>query len=371
VPAPGRTKTGASAAKPMQLPPAVDIRLDQTVREFWFERVEQHTKDQYAGVAISKFPEDLRVYEHLLWLSKPNVVIEVGTQQGGSALWFRDRLLTLATYQGASSDAPLVISIDIELETARTSLAAADPDYQRTIHLVEGDVREPAVAEEVERRLPPGARCLVIEDSLHEYDTTLASLRAFAKLVPVGGFFVVEDGSVDVEAMRLGPEWPRGVLPAVRDWLTSTEGSQFVVREGLELYGMTCHPQGFLQRVGDEEQARDTTFDFPEQRLLSTQGITIRQALHQKETAEERTRAAEHELREVRAALADTEKELLELRDRRSTALSELERQTYWLQRADIDLDAWMRRRPLRLAFHALRAVLRLRRIFNKKRPSG
>ena len=71
--------------------------------------------------------------------------------------------------------------------------------------MVEGDIREQAVAEEVERLLPAGARCLVIEDSLHEYDTTLASLRAFAKLVPVGGFFVVEDGSVDVEAMRLGP----------------------------------------------------------------------------------------------------------------------------------------------------------------------
>jgi cephalosporin hydroxylase len=354
----------------MQLPPAVDIRLDQTVREFWFERVEQHTRDRYAGVPISKFPEDLRVYEHLLWLSRPNVVIEVGTQEGGSALWFRDRLVTLAAYPGGATATTLVVSIDVDLEAAKRCLAAADPDYQETIRLVEGDIREPAVAEEVERLLPAGAHCLVIEDSLHEYDTTIASLRAFAKLVPVGGFFVVEDGSVDVDAMRLGAEWPRGVLPAVRDWLASPEGAQFAVRENLELYGMTCHPQGFLQRVGNQGEPGQRPFEFPEQRLLSTRGITIRQALHERDVAEEKRRAMEHELRETRAALADTEKVLIELRDGRSAALSELERQTYWLQWGDIDLDAWMRRRPLRLAFRALRALLRLRRTF-KQRLSG
>ena len=43
-----------------------------------------------------KFPEDLRVYEHLLWQTAPSTVIEVGVKDGGSALWFRDRLRTLA-----------------------------------------------------------------------------------------------------------------------------------------------------------------------------------------------------------------------------------------------------------------------------------
>ena len=95
--------------------------------------------------------------------------------------------------------------------------------------------------------VPPGARCMVIEDSAHEYDTTLASLRGLAHLVPRGGFFVVEDGCVDVEELRLDPAWPRGVLPAVHDWLTTEPG--FHVRRDLELYGVSCHPEGFLQRA--------------------------------------------------------------------------------------------------------------------------
>jgi len=44
---------------------------------------------------------------------------------------------------------------------------------------------------------------------------------------------VVEDGCVDIKAMRLEPDWPRGVLPAIADWLETTEGRCFSVRRDL------------------------------------------------------------------------------------------------------------------------------------------
>ncbi len=56
------------------------------------------------------------------------------------------------------------------------------------------------------------------------------------------------DGCVDIEELRLAPGWPRGVLPALHDWLETPEGHAFDVRRDLELYGLSCHPQGFLQR---------------------------------------------------------------------------------------------------------------------------
>jgi cephalosporin hydroxylase len=79
------------------------------------------------------------------------------------------------------------------------------------------------------------------------YETTRAALEGFASFVRPGGWFVVEDGCVDDEELRL-EGWPRGVLPAVRDWLETPPGREFGVRRDLELYGMTCHPSGFLQR---------------------------------------------------------------------------------------------------------------------------
>lgn len=82
-----------------ELPPPVDIELTRTsLRDYWVDRLYQHVLDCYAGLPLAKFPEDLRLYEHLIWLARPDVIIEIGTFGGGSALWLRDKLPTLATY---------------------------------------------------------------------------------------------------------------------------------------------------------------------------------------------------------------------------------------------------------------------------------
>jgi hypothetical protein len=44
----------------MSLPPKVDVTLSQgDLREYWLARAAQHIQDTYAGVPLSKFPEDL------------------------------------------------------------------------------------------------------------------------------------------------------------------------------------------------------------------------------------------------------------------------------------------------------------------------
>jgi cephalosporin hydroxylase len=235
-------------------PPPVSIELSEPMQTYWFDRLRQHTDDSYAGIRISKFPEDLRVYEHLLWASRADVVIEIGVHCGGSALWFRDRLRTMATYGRIGR--LLVVAIDIDIEPAMTAIADADPSYAQTITLMNGDVCDPELPTKVAGLLPAGSRCLVVEDAAHVYETTMAALRGFAHFVPIDGFFVVEDGCVDIEAMRAKPGWPRGVLPALGDWLQTPDGAQFKVRRDLEVYGLSCHPQGFLQRVSAPSSRR-------------------------------------------------------------------------------------------------------------------
>jgi cephalosporin hydroxylase len=227
----------------MSLPPPVTADVTEgALREYWLARAAQHTQDSYAGVPLSKFPEDLRTYEHLLWSGRVDTVIEIGTQAGGSALWFRDRLQIARRY-GRISRPPRVISVDV------APPADLDPAWTDGIALIEGDVRDAATVDEVAALVDPGARCLVVEDSAHEYDTTYAALEALARFVPPQGFFVVEDGCVDIDPLRLDPAWPRGVLPALHDWLQTPQGRDFRVRRDLELYGVSCHPEGFLQRT--------------------------------------------------------------------------------------------------------------------------
>lgn len=224
----------------------IEDHLGDTVGDLWRFRIQQHFLDTYAGVRISKFPEDLRVYEMMMWEQVPNVVIEIGAQFGGSTLWFRDRLADLARYRPHVGP-PLVIAVDITMAAAQPNIAMADPDYADSIKLIEHDICDPDVLEVIARHLPRDARPFIIEDSAHIYQTTAAALEHLAPLVAPGGYFVVEDGCVDVEAMRADVNWPRGVIPAIEDFLAGPEGQRFTVRRNLEHYGITCHPRGFLQ----------------------------------------------------------------------------------------------------------------------------
>ncbi|HYJ00540.1 MAG TPA: CmcI family methyltransferase [Thermoleophilaceae bacterium] len=234
----------------MLLPPPVSVDVEHgDLHSYWLARARQHTEDSYAGVPLSKFPEDLRVYEHLLWRALPDTVIEIGTHYGASALWFRDRLRTLRDYRRIDRP-PHVISIDVDQSLARAALQEADASFDADIDLVEADVTETGLPDRIASLLRPGARCFVVEDSAHVAATTRAALTGFSRFVPPGGFFVVEDGCVDVEAMRLSDDWPRGVLGAVDEWLATPAGSAFESRRDAEIYGISCHPRGFLQRSG-------------------------------------------------------------------------------------------------------------------------
>jgi cephalosporin hydroxylase len=226
------------------LPPRVSISLDQTCESYLADRLRQVMFESYAGVPMGKFPEDLRMYEHLMWAGQVNVVVEIGTHQGGSALWFRDRLATMASY--GRIRAGTVISIDLDIEPARQQLESVPV---RDITLLAGDVLDPGLPDRVRRLLPSDARCFVVEDCAHTSETTRAVLEGFSGFVPVGGYLVVEDGVVDIEELRLVESWPRGVLEALQDWLATPMGSCFTQRRDLERYGVTCHPQGFLQRL--------------------------------------------------------------------------------------------------------------------------
>ena len=221
----------------------IETRKDLTLGDYWHERVALHHEGRYAGLPMLKFPEDLRTYEELIWESRPEAILELGSLGGGSALWFRDRMATLRSYGGPQ---PFVISVDVSTAEAKANLLSIDPGFGETIKLVEGNLTLPATVHEVRRTLA-GRSCLVVEDSAHTGETTSAALAAFADLVPSEGFFVVEDGCVDVEWMRASEDWPRGVQPAITEWLEG-EGKDFVRRRDLEVYGFTCHPGGILQR---------------------------------------------------------------------------------------------------------------------------
>ncbi len=223
---------------------------DQSLAALWRSRVELHGRDTYAGVRMSKFPEDLRTYEKLLWERAPRAVIEIGVQYGGSTLWLRDRLFDFQRYR--SRAAPMVIAVDNDLTEARKSFNDFPPEGTAGIELLEGDIRDDDLLAEIRAMVPSDAEVLVIEDAQHDATTTLAALRGLAPLVRAGGYYMVEDTCVDIEPLRVTQEWPRGCGLALEEWLAADAlGRRFRRRADLQPYGLTCHPGGLVQRVAD------------------------------------------------------------------------------------------------------------------------
>lgn len=131
-----------------------------------------------------KTAEDLARYRVILANTEPQLIIETGTFQGGSALWFAER-----GYD--------VVSIDTESSTAKPE--ARDHPL---IHLLHGD--SVLLAPEVEKRLG-GMRTMVVLDSDHTAGHVQAEIEAYAPLVSPGCYLVVEDGICDWMGMAPGP----------------------------------------------------------------------------------------------------------------------------------------------------------------------
>ena len=105
----------------------------------------------------------------------------------------------------------------------------------------------------------------------------------------------------------------------------------------------------------------DAPFEAPAPRALITHALEVRRWM------DEIDRHKREHLR-TREALAAAERELLELRDRHSIEMARLERQTYWLERGRIDLDALMQRPLLRLMFRVMARLLRIARRLTGRR---
>ena len=60
----------------MRLPPRVVAHLDMSMTDYWADRLTQTMTDTYRDRRIAKLPEDLRVYQHIIWETQPEFFIE-------------------------------------------------------------------------------------------------------------------------------------------------------------------------------------------------------------------------------------------------------------------------------------------------------
>ena len=161
---------------------------------------------------------------------KPDLVIEIGTNKGGSALYLAD-LLELNGHG--------------ELHT----LDLPDNKEDATLHF------HPRVKFYKEgytgyntSNLINYKKILVIEDGSHLYEDVLASLEKFSPFVTPGSYFIVEDGIVT--ELGLEKHYNGGPQKAIREFLG--KNSNFKIdRKWCDFFGpnATFNINGYLKKL--------------------------------------------------------------------------------------------------------------------------
>ena len=190
------------------------------------------TRTTYHGIPTLKSPLDFWVYQEIIHALQPDVIVEIGNHCGGSTLALAHQCDLIGRGR--------VIGLDISHARIHEKTKA-----HPRVQLIEGDAC--AMAGHVRAQVPDDACVLVIEDSAHTFDNTLKVLRAFAGLVNVGSYFIVED-SICHHGLAVGPD--PGPYEAIEAFIG--ENADFEIDRSRESFLITWNPKGYLKRVRGE-----------------------------------------------------------------------------------------------------------------------
>ncbi|NYZ76095.1 class I SAM-dependent methyltransferase [Candidatus Micrarchaeota archaeon] len=183
----------------------------------------------WLGTRVRKYPTDLWVYQEIIFKLKPDVIIECGTGNGGSAL-FLASIFDLV-------DRGKVLTIDIKQDDGR-------PRHRRITYLT-GSSTSDEIVKKVGSFVKKDHKVMVILDSDHHKEHVLKELRIYSKFVTKGSYLIVEDTNLNGHPVEV--EFGPGPMEAVGDFLN--ERRDFVVDKEREKLYLTSNPRGYLRRV--------------------------------------------------------------------------------------------------------------------------
>ena len=193
----------------------------------------------WRGVPMAKWPPDMFMYQELLVELRPDYLIETGTFQGGSALFFADVMELIGHGH--------VITMDVEKQDNL-------PAHKRITYM-QGDSVDSRMIEAIEDIIGGRRSVMVSLDSDHHKAHVLAEMEAYAPLVGKGGYMVVEDTNIGHPVMASGP-WKgyapkeelmnNGPAEAVAEFLH--HHPEWAVDEASEKFLISLSPGGWLYR---------------------------------------------------------------------------------------------------------------------------
>lgn len=180
----------------------------------------------WRGRRVIQCPMDLMVYQKIIQDTRPHIIVETGTNEGGLALFLMD----------------VSIAKIITVDHRYAGLEA----WRDRIQCVFGDsiAMYPHI-EELVQPLARSLRTMVILDTNHRAAHVRKELALYSQLVSPGCYLIVCDTHFNGHpiALDFGP----GPYEAVHEFVESHR--EFVIDRSRESQVLTFNPDGFLRRT--------------------------------------------------------------------------------------------------------------------------
>lgn len=230
-------------------PATVDAEAWTDVRRrflrYWERASGDWANTRFFGYPVLKLPTDLWVYQELITAIQPDVLVETGSCNGGSALYFAAIMDLLGRGQVLSIDLYPWPNPHMPEEMVAILGNRPRPQHQRVTYLTGSSIAPEILA--AVRDACAGKRVLVVLDSDHSAEHVRAELDAYAPLVSIGSFLVVEDTGLSAETNPAQAD-ALGAAEALAEWLP--QHPEFVWEPSCERFLLTSSPGGWLKRTG-------------------------------------------------------------------------------------------------------------------------
>ena len=188
-----------------------------------------HFKVKYRDIEMIKDPFDYLLYQMLVYEIKPDLIIEIGSNKRGSALYLSDLLDLIGNGE--------IHSIDLEdnihpLVKSKTNIKNFFGGFENY------DINITQNFEKI----------IIIDDGSHKYQDVLDALNKFSQIVSLGSYYIVEDGIIT--RLGLSKNFQGGPLKAIKDFLKNNDNFE-IDRKYCDFFGnnTTFNVNGYLKRV--------------------------------------------------------------------------------------------------------------------------
>jgi len=203
---------------------------DEFHAKYYYSKIWSDT--YFLGKKVFKCPNDLWIYQELLWELKPDVIIECGTFHGGSALYYA-KLFDIMDIPGE------IITIDVD--------PMPDMPVHKRITYLEGSSISNEIVEKVKELIRVKKKVMVILDSDHSKDHVLKELELYHGFVTKDSYLIVEDSNLNGHPVYSGFGQGPGPMEAMEEFLP--KHSEFVSDKSKEKFLMSFNPNGYLKKV--------------------------------------------------------------------------------------------------------------------------